>query len=92
MERMDSPSIKGEIREKTTFCEDCDRYFSSKFSLKRHRRVVHGSLAAPYQLNQSTHRLNQRGGGLESHDSDSSDIEGSNQPAKVSVSGDTSGD
>ena len=84
---MDSPPVKGEIREKTTFCEDCDRYFSSKFSLKRHRRVVHGSLAAPYQLSS-----NQRGGGLEPHDSDSSDIEGSNQPAKVSVSGDTSGD
>ena len=72
MERMDSPSIKGEIREKTTFCEDCDRYFSSKFSLKRHRRVVHGSLGAPYHVSQL-------GGGIKPPDSGSSDDESSNQ-------------
>ena len=72
MERMDSPPVKGEVREKTTFCEDCDRYFSSKFSLKRHRRVVHGSLGAPYHVSQL-------GGGIEPPDSGSSDNESSNQ-------------
>ena len=74
----------------STLCVDCNRFFSSKFSLNRHRRVVHtsyGNLSAPYQLSS-----NQRGGGLESPGSGSSDNEGSNQPGKVSVSGDTSGD
>ena len=70
---MDSPPVKGEIREKTTFCEDCDRYFSSKFSLKRHRRVVHGSLGAPYHVSQLG------GGGIDPPDSDSSGNESSNQ-------------